>query len=121
MKSKATTTNAVDILYQRFIAGRPEMIELLDQEINRSRIAEAVYSLRGRLGISQKSLASRSGLAVSIIRDLEDACYTGDAAAALRKIAEACDQTLVFEIQFLPAKAAKAQQPRLREKATTGK
>ena len=97
-----TTTDAVEILWHRYFADKPDMIAMLESELASAKVAEAVYDLRKHLRMSQQSFAVRVGTTTAVIGRLEDGCYRGDAMTMLRRIADACDQNLVMDFQFVP-------------------
>ena len=65
-------------------------------------VAEKIYKLRTRAGITQRQLAKLVGTTASVICRLEDADYEGHSLAMLNRIAAALDKRV--EIRFLPAK-----------------
>ncbi len=109
---KPATTDAVEILQRRYVDGDPELAAMIEQELANARIAEAVYLLRTRLKLSQRALADRVCIAVSVIRDLEDGCYTGHSATMLQRIAAACNQELVMNVEFVPRAAERTKRRR---------
>ncbi len=65
-------------------------------------VAQKIYDLRRKAGLTQKELAERIGTTQSVISDLEDADYHGHSMAMLHRIAEALHKRV--EIRFLPVK-----------------
>jgi len=102
-----TTTDAVEILWHRYFADKPDMIALLENELANAKVAQAVYDLRTTLRLSKQSFAARVGTTAAVIGRLEDGCYRGDAMVMLRRIADACDQNLVMDFQFVPRNKAR--------------
>ena len=74
MRSKKTT-DAVEILHRRYVAGDPEMEALLKTERINAEIAAQLYHLRTSSGLSQRELADQTGMPVSVIDSLENADY----------------------------------------------
>ncbi len=74
MRSKKTT-DAVEILHRRYVAGDPEMEALLKTERINAEIAAQLYHLRTASGLSQQELADQTGMPVSVIDSLENADY----------------------------------------------
>ena len=64
-------------------------------------IAQKLYDLRAKAGLSQRALAKLIGTTASAICRLEDADYEGHSLTMLRRIAVALHQRL--EIRFIPA------------------
>jgi ribosome-binding protein aMBF1 (putative translation factor) len=100
---RAPTTDAVEILHRRFFEGRPEMLELLEQERINADVAQKLYDLRTGAGLTQRQLAARVGTTASVICRLEDADYDGHSLAMLQRIAAALGRRV--EVRFVPAAA----------------
>lgn len=101
IKERTPTTDAVEILHRRYFEGHPEMMEMLEEEEVRLDIAQQVYDLREEAGLTQKQLAKRVGVSESVIRDLEDTEYEGDAFLMLRRIAKALGKQVEFRVVSL--------------------
>lgn len=89
MKDKLPRRDALDCLYDEFIANDPERIASYQEERVKAEIARQVYDLREQAGLSQKSLADLVGITETVIDDLEEADYEGDALSLLIRIAAA--------------------------------
>ncbi len=95
------TTDALKILAD--IAGKaPEMQRMFEEEVANRAVAQKIYQLRTKAGISQAELARRVGTTQSVISRLEDADYDGHSLAMLNRIAAAMKQRI--EIRFVPRK-----------------
>jgi ribosome-binding protein aMBF1 (putative translation factor) len=103
------TDDAVEILHRLFIEGDPEMEALVEQERTNARIAQAIYDLRTRLGLSQREFARRVKTTASVICRLEDGDYEGHSTSMLERIAAALDQTLQMEVRFVPKAARRVK------------
>jgi len=112
----APTSDAVSILHRRYVEGRPGMEALVEQERANSRIAQAIYDLRTRLGLSQREFAARVGSSASVICQLEDAAYEGHSTKMLEKIAAALGQRVEMRIRFVPLGGIKSS-PRRKGRA----
>lgn len=99
-KKKKTTTDAVDILHHRYIKGNKKRLESIEREREKLTIAEQIYELRTKAGLTQKQLASMIGTTQSVISRLEDADYDGYNLATLAKIAVALHRKV--QVQFVP-------------------
>jgi ribosome-binding protein aMBF1 (putative translation factor) len=86
---KKTTTDAVEILWKRYYEGHPELQAELEEEMINLEIAQQIYDLRTKSGLTQKQLAERVGTSTSVISRLEDADYRGHSLTMLRRIATA--------------------------------
>ena len=104
MTKKKITTDAVEILHRRFVHNDPEMQEALNEVRAEHRIAKAIMELRGNLGLSQKKFAELVGTTVSVVRQLEDADYDGNAMNMLEQIAAAVKHKVELDIRFVTAK-----------------
>ncbi len=97
MKKKATR-NALEILD----ADHPPTAEdqrLRDRFDQWMDVAEQIYALRTRAGLTQKELAKRVGTTESVICRLEDAYYDRHSMAMLRRIAAAAGHKV--EVRFV--------------------
>lgn len=99
---KKSTSNAVDIIFNKLYEGKPKRKAALEREYLNTRIARAIYDLRTEAGLTQKQLADLIGTQASAISRLEDADYDGHSLAILRKIAAVFSSRI--EIRFVPAK-----------------
>jgi DNA-binding XRE family transcriptional regulator len=99
-KSKHRTTDAVEILHRRFIAGNAERLAELEQVRADDAVARKIYGLRTQAGLTQRQLAKMIGTTASVICRLEDADYEGHSLAMLNRIAAALHQRV--EIRFVP-------------------
>ena len=101
---KRKTTDAVEILHRRYVAGHPEMEALLEEERTHAEVAAQLYKLRAEAGLSQRELAKRVGTTASVICRLENADYEGHSLAMLRRIAAALNKRV--RISFVPSEEA---------------
>jgi DNA-binding XRE family transcriptional regulator len=101
-KKHKPTTDAIEIIHRRFFEGHPEREAELEEARADVAVAEKIYKLRTRAGITQRQLAKLVGTTASVICRLEDADYEGHSLAMLNRIAAALDKRV--EIRFLPAK-----------------
>lgn len=92
MMDAEKTTDAVDILHKRYVEGDSEMEALVKKERIRAEVAAELYQLRTQLGLSQRTLAKKSGTSASVICKLENADYEGDSLAMIRRIAAALNK-----------------------------
>lgn len=94
------TTDGLEILDRRHFAGRPaRMRALADAKLN-AEIAQEIYALRVKAGLTQQRLADLVGTTHSVISRLEDADYTGHSLKMLQRISTALN--LRLEIHFVP-------------------
>ena len=94
MAKKEKTTDAVDILYRRYIKGDPEQEASLQAERVNADVACLIHDLRKDADLSQKELAELIGTTQSVISRLEDADYEGHSLSMLHRVAEALKQKL---------------------------
>ncbi len=102
-KTGRQTTDAVEILRQRYVDGNPEAEAMLDEVRAEAEVARSIYRLRTEAGLTQQALAKRIGTTASVISRLEDADYTGHSLAMLRRIAAILGRRV--EIRFPAVKA----------------
>jgi ribosome-binding protein aMBF1 (putative translation factor) len=92
-------SDALQYTYDRFIGNDPEQIASYEQELINLEVAQRLYDLRTKAGLSQRALAKKVGTTASVICRLEDADYEGHSLSMLKRIAEALDKRL--EIRFV--------------------
>jgi ribosome-binding protein aMBF1 (putative translation factor) len=102
MKNKNQTPDAMDFMYERYIAGHPDRISKYTEEKINVDVAIKIYQLREKAGLTQKELAKLVGTSASVIARLEESDYDGNAMAMLRQIAEALGKRV--EIRLVTAK-----------------
>ncbi len=96
---KKMTSNALEILDRRHPPTAEDM--QLSQEFDQMMdVAEQVYALRIKAGLTQKELAKRVGTSESVICRLEDAAYNRHSLAMLRRIAAAVGHKV--QVRFVP-------------------
>ena len=95
-----TTSDGLAILDRRHFHGRPERLRALADANLNAQIAQEIYALRTRAGLTQKQLAQLVGTTDSVISRLEDADYAGHSLRMLQRISAALNRRI--EIRFLP-------------------
>jgi ribosome-binding protein aMBF1 (putative translation factor) len=100
MTEKKKTTDALEILHERYFKGNPKRMASLQRERQKAEIASEIYTLREQAGLTQKQLAKRIGTTQSVISRLEDADYRGHSLEMLRRIAAALNCRI--EIRIVP-------------------
>jgi DNA-binding XRE family transcriptional regulator len=98
--SHRTTSDALAIIDRRFFRGRPKRLRALADATLNAQIAQEIYAIRIRAGLTQKDLARMVGTTGSAISRLEDADYAGHSLKLLQRISTALNQRL--EIHFVP-------------------
>jgi ribosome-binding protein aMBF1 (putative translation factor) len=96
---KKTTTDATKILAD-IVGHDPKRQQAFEEEVANREVAQSIYELRQRAGLSQAELAKRIGTTQSVISRLEDADYEGHSLAMLNRIAAAVERRV--EIRFVP-------------------
>jgi len=99
-KANKKTSDAVKILHERYYRGKPKREAALQQERINAEVAQAIYDLRQKAGLSQRQLARLVGTTASVICRLEDADYDGHSLTMLQRIASALHNGL--RISFVP-------------------
>jgi ribosome-binding protein aMBF1 (putative translation factor) len=117
-KDKRVTTDAVEILRRRYVAGKPEAEALLEEIRAEAEVARTIYRLRSEARLTQQALAERIGTTASVISRLEDADYSGHSLAMLRRIAAALGRRV--EIRFPVLKMTKAPVAKGKTSARSG-
>ncbi|WP_395742406.1 helix-turn-helix transcriptional regulator [Prosthecobacter sp.] len=104
------TSDAVEILHRRLVAGKPDKMAELEQIRADEAVARKIHDLRVQAGLSQRALAKLVGTTASVICRLEDADYEGHSLAMLNRIAAALHRRV--EIRFVPLRNAKSSDGR---------
>jgi DNA-binding XRE family transcriptional regulator len=104
-QKRKTTADAVQILYQRYYAGKPNRVRELGEARANDSIARKLTNLRLRAGITQRQLANLVGTTASAICRLENADYEGHSLVMLNRIATALHQRV--ELRFVPLSQGK--------------
>ncbi len=87
MEQQNPPSDAFEWLYNEFIGDDPERVASYQEERIKAEIARQIYDLRDFAGLSQGELARLAGTSETVINDLEEADYEGDALSILAKIA----------------------------------
>jgi len=88
-KRPKATTDALEIIYRRYFEGKPDQLQILEEERAIDEIARNIFALRTKAGLTQAQLGKLIGTTASVICRLEDADYEGHSLAMLRRIAAA--------------------------------
>lgn len=99
---KKKTTDAVQILHDRFYKGNPKRQASLERERVNAKIARDICELRTKNKLTQKQLAKLVKTTPSVISRLESADYAGHSLNMLQRIAAAFNQRI--EVRFIPVK-----------------
>jgi ribosome-binding protein aMBF1 (putative translation factor) len=113
-RKRRTTSDAVEILRRRYIAGRPDREAALESARLSAEIAQEIYDLRTKAGLTQTQLAKLVGTAHSVISRLEDSDYDGHSLKMLQRISVVLDRRI--EVRFVPR--ARSRQVGLRSRAS---
>lgn len=100
---RRVTSDALEIIDRRYFRGRPKRLRALAVAVLNAQIAQEIYALRTRAGMTQKKLAELVGTTDSVISRLEDADYSGHSLKMLQRISAALNRRL--EIHFVPLRA----------------
>ena len=99
-RKQRTTSNGLAILDRRHFQGRPARLRALTEATLNAQIAQEIYALRTKAGLTQKQLAELVKTTDSVISRLEDADYAGHSLKMLQRISAALNRRL--EIHFVP-------------------
>ncbi len=92
--ARRTTSNAVEILRNRYVRGDLERKASVKAERVNAEIAGLIYTIRTDAGLTQQQLAELVGTTQSVISRLEDSDYDGHSLSMLNRIAEALERRL---------------------------
>lgn len=105
-RKRKPTTDALEILHRRYYEGKPQRLAELEEARANAEVAQKIYELREKAGLTQDELAKLVGTTPSVISRLEDADYEGHSLSMLRRIAAALDKRV--EIRFVPLTSSTA-------------
>lgn len=94
MTKKEKTSDAVQILRNRYVKDDSERKASVETERVNAQVARMIYDLRNDAGLTQKELAELVDTTQSVISRLEDADYEGHSLSMLNRIAEALKQKM---------------------------
>ena len=100
-KKVRMTSDALEIIHNLFIKGKPDMERMVAEERTNAAIARQIYQLRTKAKLTQGQLAKKVGTSASVISGLEDADYEGHSMSMLQRIAAALKQRV--EVRFVKA------------------
>jgi ribosome-binding protein aMBF1 (putative translation factor) len=101
MKPKQrSTSDGLAIMDRRHFQGHPTRLRALAEATLNAHIAQEIYALRTKAGLTQKQLAELVKTTDSVISRLEDADYAGHSLKLLERISAALNRRL--EIHFVP-------------------
>lgn len=72
--------------YDRYIKDNPELVEFSEDISRKAGLAQQIYDIREKLGMTTANLAEFSGLSAETIEDMEESDYNGDWTEAIQKI-----------------------------------
>ena len=99
----AKTKNAMKMV-DSMVGGNKRLKKAIEEATVNARVAQLIYDVRTKAGLTQKQLAQRIGTKQSVIARLEDADYEGHSLFMLQRIAAVLDRRLVIDL--LPKKRA---------------
>lgn len=101
-KPRRATSDALEILDHRYFKAPERQRALAEARLN-ADIAQEIYDLRTKAGLTQKELADLVGTSHSAISRLEDADYEGHSLKMLQRISIALHYRL--QVRFVPVGA----------------
>jgi len=105
------TSSATKILNKR-IGDDLELKRMVAEETVNARVAQEIYDLRTKAGLTQSELAKRVGTTQPVIARLEDADYQGHSLRMLVRIASALGREV--DIRFVSTSSTRRKRLRAR-------
>jgi DNA-binding XRE family transcriptional regulator len=102
--SRHKKRDALDYLFDKYIADNPKAQAELEIARANAKIARQVYELRTKTGLTQAQLARLVGTSASVICQLEDSDYRGHSLKMLQRIATALGRRV--EVRFIKTRPA---------------
>src|SRR5437867_4297780 len=107
-KKHRTITDGLEILDRLHFRTPARQRALAKARLN-AEIAQEIYALRTKAGLTQAQLARLVGTTASVISRLEDADYSGHSLSMLQRISAALNRRL--EVHFVPMTTARRKVP----------
>ena len=102
------TTSTACILNNR-IGDDPELKRMVAEETVNAKVAQEIYGLRTRAGLTQEELAKRVGTTQPVIARLEDADYQGHSLRMLIRIASVLGKEV--DVRFVNSRRSMRKRP----------
>ena len=99
-EKKKRNSDAFQWAYDKYIGNDPKEVALYEEERVKADIAQTVYDLRNKAGLSHQQLADLAGTTASVIEEIEEADYEEDFLLMASRIAAALHKRV--EVRFLP-------------------
>ncbi|MEO5617206.1 MAG: helix-turn-helix transcriptional regulator, partial [Candidatus Eisenbacteria bacterium] len=99
------TSDLLAIIDRRYFKGRPARMRGVAEATLNAEIAQEIYALRTKAGLTQKQLAEMIGTTGSVVSRLEDGDYDGHSLKMLQRIGAALNRRL--EVRFAPMRASR--------------
>ena len=109
--AKNITSNAVEILRNRYVKDDPERKASLETERINAEIARLIYTMRKEAGLTQGRLAELVGTTQSVISRLEDSDYDGHSLSMLSRIAKALQKKMTIVVTTKDAENTSGNMP----------
>ena len=94
MGEKEKTSDAVEILRNRYVKGDAQRKASVEAERVNAQIARTIHDVRVQAGLTQAELAELVGTTQSAISRLEDSDYEGHSLSMLNRIASALNRKI---------------------------
>ena len=107
-------SSALDILDRR-IGDDAELRRMIAEETVNARVAQAIYDLRTKAGLTQRGLARRVGTTQPVIARLEDADYEGHSLRMLIRIGSALGKEV--DVRFVEPSVGRPSRSRRKRAA----
>ncbi len=98
-KKNPFRSRSLKVAYDRYVGDDVEQQAVFEDELANADVAQKIYDLRSKAGLSQRALAKLFGTTASVICQLESSDYRGHSLSMLRRIAAALDSRV--EIRFV--------------------
>jgi len=102
------TRSATQIL-DKGLGDDPELRRMIAEETVNARVAQEIYDLRSKAGLTQSELARLVGTTQPVIARLEDADYRGHSLRMLVRIASALGREV--DVRFVNTRGRRRKRP----------
>jgi len=102
MPTRKPKSKTMKFLHDRYIGSNANALARLERERVNLEIAQSIYDLRTKAGLTQRELAKMVGTTASVICQLEDSDYQGHSLSMVQRIAAALDRRV--EVRLVPVR-----------------
>jgi DNA-binding XRE family transcriptional regulator len=106
MEDTKLSSDAFELIYNRYIKDDPARVASFQEELTKAEIAREICDLREQAGLTREQPAELVGTNASVIGDIEEADYEGDFLTMASRIATALHRRV--QVRLVPVEDVKS-------------